>query len=398
MPLAATQSCRDASMDLHLLTTQQEFAALRPDWERLHARCARHSVFLTHEWFDAAWQWRQRSAELYLVCCRRNEELVGVLPLIRERKLERHRGRVLEFLTVPDTQQCDLLIAEDGGPGVVDALADDLLRRQADWDVLRLRYLPHASATATTFASVLLACGSKCVVKKNAGNPFVRLDSSWEPYYATRSRRLKKANNLAVNRLRKAGDVRIEWYGPVAGNPTDVDRVVDTISGISARSWKTRTGNSLDNAGPHRFIERLSHLADRQGWLSVWILAVDREPVAMEYQLVANGNVYALRSDFDERHESNSPGAHLGRHLLERLFGRGLNRYLMGPGENEYKYRWAEGTEPIYEMTVYGRSLRGHALAAWEMGMKPIARSLRDRVVEITSSHKRKENVDVSDE
>ena len=397
MRAAAARSSRNASMDLQLVTTQEEFAVLRADWDRLHGRCANPSVFLTHEWFDAAWQWRQRSAQLYLLCCRRSRELFGILPLIREHKPERYPGRALEFLTVPDTQTCDLLIGEEHRLAVVGALTDGLLRRQGDWDVLRLRYLPPNSVAATTFASMLSARGSRSLIQENPANPFVRLASSWESYYAKRSRRLKKANNLALNRLRRAGDLRIEWFGAAAGTATDVDRVVDTISGISARSWKTRTGNSLDNAGPHSFIERLSRLAESRGWLSVWILTVNRQAVAMEYQLVADGNVYALRSDFDARHESNSPGAHLGRHLLEQLFGRGLNRYLMGPGENQYKYRWAEGAEPTYEMTVYGHSPRGQALAAWEIGIKPIIRTVRDRIVKITSSPERKENAAVSD-
>ena len=31
-------------------------------------------------------------------------------------------------------------------------------------------------------------------------------------------------------------------------------------------------------------------------------------------------------------------------------------------------------------MTVYGRSLSGRALAAWELSLKPAARRLRDRL------------------
>ena len=61
------------------------------------------------------------------------------------------------------------------------------------------------------------------------------------------------------------------------------------------------------------------------------------------------------------------------------------------------KYRWAEGAEPTYEMTVYGHSPRGQALAAWEIGIKPIIRTVRDRIVKITSSPERKENAAVSD-
>jgi CelD/BcsL family acetyltransferase involved in cellulose biosynthesis len=381
-------------MDVQLLTRPEDFAALREEWGRLYARCARRSVFLTHEWFDAAWQWRQRSAELYLLCCRNAGELVGALPLIRERDPETSRGRALELLTVPDTQACDVLTPEDGGAEAVGVLADELMRRQSDWDVLRLSYLPDTSVAATTLAGALAARGSRCELRATTGNPFVVLDSSWDTYYATRSRRLKKANNLVANRLRKAGGVRIDWLAPNSGNPTDVDRMVAAIVDISARSWKTRTGNSLDNAGPRAFINRLSQLAHRQGWLSVWTLTLDNEPLAMEYQLAADGNVYALRSDFQAQYEQISPGSYLSRHLLEQLFGRGWRRYLMGPGENAYKYRWAQASEPVHQLTVYGRSLRGKALASWEQSVKPAVRSIRDRALKIVAGDKPNGDID----
>ena len=100
----------------------------------------------------------------------------------------------------------------------------------------------------------------------------------------------------------------------------------------------------------------------------------------MEYQLVANGDVYGLRSDFDAEFDAFSPGTCLSRHLTERLFGRGLRRYYMGPGNNAYKYRWAEHIEPIEELIIYGRSLRGRSLARWEITLKPMAIKLRDRL------------------
>jgi hypothetical protein len=32
---------------------------------------------------------------------------------------------------------------------------------------------------------------------------------------------------------------------------------------------------------------------------------------------------------------------------------------------NVRKYRWADETQPVHAMTVYARSLKGRALAAW---------------------------------
>lgn len=365
-------------MKLRLVTKPDEFAALGNEWDRLYHRSAQRSLFLTHAWFDAAWQWRRRSAQLYFLCCFHGLDLVGALPLVREGGTHSLRNRSLEFLSVPDTQCCDVLVASGEQPAVAAALADELVHRQADWDLLRMNYVSAASVARTTLQRALSDRGLRCAAREVSENPCVALDESWDAYYASRSRRLKKAVNLAANRLARAGRAELHWLEPGAVAPEGVDGLIDQIVEISGQSWKVRTGNSLDNAAPQAFIRRLSRLAYERGHLSVWTLTLDKKPIAMEFQIVADGVVSALRSDFDGRYETLSPGSYLSRHLLEKLFAQGWRRYFMGPGENAYKYRWADGGEPVHSLAVYGSTMRGQMLAAHDLVLKPVARRVRN--------------------
>ena len=354
--------------------------ALRPAWNDIAASCHIGRVFASHDWFDAAWQWRQQTSRLYLLCLFDLQSLISVLPLVRE-EVSRHglRYRELSFLTVPDTQACDIIVAERDKEMACAAFAAELERRRDEWDLIRLQFLPRGAVAAFALPNALAAKGFTTRLRHATENPFISLQSSWEAYYATRSRSLKKANNLAAGRVRKAGVIRAEWLAPGEGDATDRDRFLDRVIDISAVSWKTRTGNSLDNAGPQAFIRRLSHVAHERGWLSIWTLSVNDRPLAMEYQLIADGRVHALRSDFDAEFEPMSPGSHLNRHLLEKLFGRGLQRYYMGPGDNNYKRRWTEEAETIDTLSVYGASTKGRMLALLEIAIRPLARKIRDR-------------------
>jgi CelD/BcsL family acetyltransferase involved in cellulose biosynthesis len=252
------------------------------------------------------------------------------------------------------------------------------VRRQREWDAIALNYLPDGAIALIELRQALSRHGLRCDVKQATQNPWIALDSEWETYYSSRSRRLKKAVNLATNRLSKAGDVELHWLQPGEGDAAEVNRQIDQITAISARSWKTSTGNSLDNAGPQAFVRRLSQHAHRLRCLSVWTLTLNKTPIAMELQLIDDGCVFALRSDFDAAYEAISPGSYLNRYMLAKLFGRGLRRYLMGPGENIYKYRWSDDAEPVSTMTIYGHSMRGRWLAARELVLKPAARRIRD--------------------
>ena len=304
-----------------------------------------------------------------------------MLPLVQQKVSTRgFVVRELSFLTVPDTQACDVVVAEPDKAAAAAAFALELFRRRAEWDVMRLKFLSFDSVTACTFRVSMETMGFATRAVNAPGNTFIALDSTWEDYYATRSRRLKKANNLAANRLRKAGRVTIDWLAPGDDDNERVDSFLEQSIRISAGSWKSHTGNSLDMPAPQSFIRRLSALASQRGWLSIWILSLNDRPVAMEYQLVADGNVYALRSDFDAEFDEISPGTHLNRVLVQQLFGRGLHRYYMGPGNNAYKLRWTDEAQPVQELIVYGSALAGRGLALWERTLKPMAIGLRDRL------------------
>jgi CelD/BcsL family acetyltransferase involved in cellulose biosynthesis len=255
-----------------------------------------------------------------------------------------------------------------------------LWERRAYGDVMRLRYLPTGAAALGVLAPALRGRRVDVRIDESARNPYISLAGDWATYYGGRSRRLKKATNLAANRLARAGSVTVDWLAPGEGAPEEVEQRLATVTALSARSWKQRTGNSLDHPGPQAFLRRLAHGAHRRGWLSLFTLAIDGKPGAMELQLVDGRDAYALRADFDAALDELSPGSHLSRTLLERLFGRGLARYYMGPGDNAYKYRWADGSEPVHTMTAYGRTPRGRTLGAWERAVKPLLRRLRDRL------------------
>lgn len=378
MPGAPSQAA--VRSEVRTVISEAEFSALRPAWNEIAAASADRSVFHMHEWFDAAWQWRKAKARLHLLCHHRDERLVAVLPLVaQDARVHGIPVRELTFLTVPDTQWADVIVAPSDAAQAAEAFAAELDRQRGGWDVLRLMPLRQGAVATLQLGPALARHHVRLRNVAAPGNPFIALDGSWTAFYDTRSRRLKKANNLAGNRLRRAGGVQVDWHGPdIAGAGTIAD-IEAQVTAVSAASWKARTGTSLDQPGPQAFVRRLSEHATRRGWLSIWRLSLDGRPVAMEYQLMAFGDVFALRSDFDMTLEEVSPGSSLNRHMLEQLFARGLHRYYMGPGRNAYKYRWTDDVEPVEELTAYGRSWRGRWLHMLETSIKPAVTRLRSR-------------------
>jgi CelD/BcsL family acetyltransferase involved in cellulose biosynthesis len=277
---------------------------------------------------------------------------------------------------VPDTQVVDVLAAPGAAGTVADALARHLVDQRQDWDLLRLNYLSDTCAHWRVLSQALRTAGIDTFIEPAGFNAYIDLSGGFDAYYATRTRKLKKGVNLSANRLERLGSVSVEWVRDGA-----VDAALAEAIRISALSWKQGTGNSLDQPGPRAFIERLTADAVRQGTLSLWLLRVGGRAVATEYQLIAGGCVYALRSDFDPAYADASPGTFLNHHILTRLFEEGLSRYYMGPGANPYKLRWTDTTEPVYRLTAFSPTARGRLLRWMERSLRPFARQWRDRLL-----------------
>jgi CelD/BcsL family acetyltransferase involved in cellulose biosynthesis len=264
--------------------------------------------------------------------------------------------------------------AEDAASAFAAALA-----ASNDWDVATFDYLPAGSAVVRHLVPALSRRGLRTFVRERGTNPCIALDASWSGYYASRSRRLKKAVNLAANRLARTGTIRIEHVAGADVDDATFARALDDVCEVSSRSWKRGTGTTLEQPGPAAFIRQLSGLARARGWLSIWLLYRDGRALATEYQLAANGHVYALRADFVAESDDVSPGTHLFRTLLESSFGRGLARYHLGPGDNPYKRRWSDGGTPMQRAIVYNRTWRGLFERLKEEAARPALRAVRDR-------------------
>ena len=345
-----------------VLEAWADVEAVRVEWNALADAAAPDDLFRRFEWLDAAWQWAGADASPRVVCVRDGGELVGAVPLlVRRRRWHGLPVRSLEFITCPDTQSAGLLALPGHERRVCAAVAGTLAGRAADWDRMLLRHLDASGDGAAILLGELAARGLAVRAASDQGNPWIALDRSWEDYYATRSRRLKKGNNHVANRLQRDFD-DIRAVHVTADSPPAAREALDKAIAISAASWKAETGNSLDNPGPAAFVQRLAAHAIEQGWFSVWLLELDGRAAAMELQLAYRGHVHALRSDYPESLGEHGVGRYLFWKIVESSCGRDLRRYWMGPGDNPYKSRWAEDEAPRERLTGFSPSLRGRGL------------------------------------
>lgn len=352
------------------------FRRLAPIWQELARESGQASPFLSHDWFECCWRAVDPARRPEVLVVEDTAGPVGLVPLAAWRG--RHRGlpvRCLGLLDSPDTPFADWLVVGQPDP-VVAAVMGHLAGRR-DWDVLSLDGIPAASHALKALESHLPG-RFRCYRAGEVRSPSVDVTGTWEEFWAGKSQRFKKTYRNVRNRLRKAGRVSIEEHRSLEVGAAVLDEALD----VSERSWKGPRQLAMATMPRMReFFRGLSARASTNGWLRLWVLRLDGRAVATEYQLEADGRVHALRADFDASLPGDlSPGTHLSDEIVRALFGcEGVHEYDMGPGDNEYKSRWATGSHETVRLRVLRPGLLGASLYALESTAVPALRRLRGR-------------------
>ncbi len=148
------------------------FEALAPEWDDLVRAMPRPSPFLLHGWLAAWWRHLGAGSELTVHVARRDDRLVGALPLV----IRRRAGlRVASFMGGRVSVLPDLLLA----PGADGDTAERLIER-IDCHVADLHGLPADSRIAA-------ALGPRLDLVERIEAPVLDLTAGWDEVYRAKT-------------------------------------------------------------------------------------------------------------------------------------------------------------------------------------------------------------------
>jgi len=355
------------------IDTLDAFDVLAPQWQALATESGQTSPFLSHEWFGCCWRVATaRLPEVLLV--EDTSGPVAVVPLVHWKgALHGLPVRFVGLLNAPDTAFADWLVLGRAEP-VVEAVMAHLSSR-SDWDVMALSAVPPSSPALKALQGWLPGRYRWQRIHP-VRSPYLTTTGTWDEFWTGTSQRFKKTVRNVRNRLAKTGTVSVEEYREVAPDSA----VFADLLGVSARSWKAPRSLAIATMpGMAQFFRELTVHASARGWLRLWIMRLDGLPVATEYQLEADGRVHALRADIDAAvPDELSPGTHLSAEIVRTLFAReSVYEYDMGPGDNDYKGRWAQGFHELSRLRIFRPGAYGALLYTLEARLLEAVRRFR---------------------
>ncbi|MDO8184243.1 GNAT family N-acetyltransferase [Conexibacter sp. JD483] len=335
-------------------------APLTGEWERLHDACAA-SPFL-HPGLVTLWAQAFGAGPVTLATVRRDGELVGALPLLRQ-------GRRLVSAADWHTVETGLL-ARDAAAAA--ALAATLARARADR--IELSFLDPAGA-ATVRAAAQTA-GYRVEEQLQIASPYLELSGDWTAFQAAQPPRRRRDRERLRRRLGDHGEVSVTFDD--GADASTRATMLDTLLELEAQGWKAERGTAIaQRADTTRYYRELAGWAAARGWLRLAELRAGERVVAATLVLQAHGVRYGVKMGYDLSLRRAGPGVLLLEDVVRQAFEERLSRVEFLGGGDKYKRDLASGMRDRIGLRAFAPSVRGRVDHARTVHGPRVARQLR---------------------
>ncbi len=335
--------CAEPPLDVTIIEDTQDFAALEGEWEELYRSSPAATPFQTWAWLYSWWEFYGEDYELRLVAVRYADLLVGLIPLM----LERRRGfRRLLFIGTGITDHLDMLVREGWEDGAAKA-GTRALRQMGSWWVADLQELRPKAAAWSIFWQW---DGFRAHTWQS--NSLIIDAEPWDELIMSLTRNRREKARKTIRRAKEDG-VRCHL-----ADPDRVEQGAHRWLTLHQEYWKGR------EISPEHLSQRFqSHIVaaakrmTSSGLGGIYEFWRDGEVVASDFVVVGH--------DFVAQYLGGANDYALRRFQVSSLFmwnyinvalSHGITLVSMLRGEEPYKLRWNPKIIPNYRL-ILGQEL-----------------------------------------
>lgn len=334
------------SLTIERLTTLEELAALRSEWNALLAHNAINEVFLTWEWQDAWWRAYQ-AGELFVLIGRDGHGMLhGIAPWFIDRRDPTER--VLRPIGCVDvTDYLDIIAPHARREAFCNGIAAYLRAHSAAFARINLCNVHGQSPTLVDLPLALEKVGFEVTLRPQEVCPVIQLPDSFESYLESLD---KKQRHEARRKLRRAESAEegIAWY--ILSPSDDLDAALETFLALMAASHPEKAA-FLQDARNRTFFKLIMPRLAACGWLQLAFLTVGGVPIAAYLNFDYDNRILVYNSGLQpEGYAHLSGGIVLLLYLIEHAIQNGRREFDFLRGNEEYKYRMGGQDRPVIEI------------------------------------------------
>lgn len=321
----------------------EDLDSLRDDWAGFAE--ANGNVFSTWEWSNTWWRHFGDGKRLAIAVLRDADDVAAaIVPLyvFAERPL-----RIVRLLGHGHGDALGPLV----DPAVVEPAEALRLALEAErFDLFIGDFVPADGGFAETLAAKMLL---------RTGYPILRTaDQSWADFVASRGVGFRDIVGKRLRKLERKHGAHFRL-----ANRATLEDDLDAVFSLHRARFEEHGACFFCGAGSEAFHRDFAAVALEHGWLRLWILELEGEPVAAEYGFCFAGSFFDYQTGRASAWDHLSVGMQVEARMLRDAFEEEAGEYRFLRGDEPYKLRFATH-DPGLEMIAVARSARARAALA----------------------------------
>ena len=308
------------------------------EWRALLPRASMNKVFASPTWLRVWWDEFGGGRDLILLSVRRDGELVGVAPLMRD-------GDQLCF--AGDTQVCDYMdfIAAAGEEEtVVSAVLRSL--GEEPWRELVLWAVPDGSPTLEALKAAAPDFGLRVDIEPEDVCPQLDLPATWEEYLASLTKKDRHELRRKLRKLSQGGEVLLE----TVVEPAAVTEALDDFLRLYREGRSDKAAFMTERM--ERFFRGIVSALAAEGRIELLFLTLGGVRVAAILCFHEDGESLLYNSGYDPGYSYLSVGLLSKALALRKAIEEGKDRFDFLRGAEPYKYDLGAKDLTVYRCTV----------------------------------------------
>jgi len=373
-------------LTVDIVTSAGEFEAMRDAWHQLEEDSDNFSVFMSWEWMYTWWEVFGAGKQLHIITVRdQDDKLVGLLPLMRVRKLAGlRRSEELTFIGTgarPKSDYLGLMAARRVGEASKRMLLDRLAADVADVGRAVLTGMAADQPCLREVVHSAALHGLVCTFTTEATAVNGQLPGCFEDLIETVPSKHRRSHLRRQEKKLSQAFHTVEYID--CRSQTDVSRFNAVLASFVNRRRRMRVGRSAwGNAAFCEFMDKVGERLLVRNILNLEILQLDGDPAAARLGFTYNGTFFTYQSGFQPRYGRYAPVHCLLSRRLRKLTAQGVKRFEFGRGVAPHKLEYFEGRTRFLRVRLARdepRDVRRVACALWRDGAERWVKTMVSR-------------------
>lgn len=348
-------------IQFEIIREQEEILKYREVWNQIFSD-GQFEPSTSFEWTYALLKTHLDRETFILIVLKQSNLIIGFLPLVICRKTI-FGISIKEIFPISEkyNTHSDILITY---------LSDDVIKAiflaisslKVRWDIFRMNRLIETNPIVAYFEKYLNTTPISYTIRKEAPSIFTPLNKKYNEYLQERTAKFRNNLKRWERRIKELGCVEIHKHQ----DPKTISNIYKELIYIEDKSWKKIHRTSISDVKRQReFYEILCQEAMERGWLHLYFLYFNQEPVAYNMGLIKNKKYKNLKTSFDERFRSENLSSFLRAKLIENLIEDEVEEFDFHGEPYEWQREWACGLRWHKTLIVYNNTINGKILSMY---------------------------------